>query len=80
VEDSRHESLPPNYFGYRKVRRVPHIYSRDDRKLLVDCVCGQTTGFEVHAVADDNNAIKGEASFGTVPGDELVDGVLVDPA
>lgn len=30
LEDSRHESPPPNYFGYRKVRRVPHIYSRDE--------------------------------------------------
>jgi len=30
AEDPRHESLPPNYFGYRKVRRVPHIYSRDE--------------------------------------------------
>lgn len=30
VEDPRHESLPPNYFGYRKVRRIPHIYSRDE--------------------------------------------------
>jgi len=30
AEDPRHELLPPNYFGYRKVRRVPHIYSRDE--------------------------------------------------
>ena len=30
VEDSRHESPPTNYFGYRKTRRVPHIYSRDE--------------------------------------------------
>ncbi len=30
AEDPRHESLPPNYFGYRKVRRVPHIYSREE--------------------------------------------------
>jgi integrase/recombinase XerD len=30
AEDPRHESLTPNYFGYRKVRRVPHIYSRDE--------------------------------------------------
>ena len=25
VEDSQHESPPPNHFGYRKSRRVPHI-------------------------------------------------------
>jgi integrase/recombinase XerD len=35
LEDSRHESPPPNYFGYRKVRRVPHIYSRDEIASLV---------------------------------------------
>jgi integrase len=35
LEDSRHESPPPNYFGYRKVRRVPHIYSRDEIAGLV---------------------------------------------
>jgi integrase len=35
VEDSRHESPPTNYFGYRKVRRVPHIYSRDEIESLV---------------------------------------------
>jgi len=35
VEDSRHESLPPNYFGYRKVRRLPHIYSRDEIAGLI---------------------------------------------
>lgn len=35
VEDSRHESPLPNYFGYRKVRRVPHIYSRDEIASLV---------------------------------------------
>jgi integrase len=35
VEDSRHESPPPNYFGYRKVRRIPRIYSRDEIARLV---------------------------------------------
>jgi len=35
VEDSRHESPPTNYFGYRKARRVPHIYSRDEIEGLV---------------------------------------------
>ena len=35
VEDSRHESPPTNYFGYRKVRRVPHIYSCDEIESLV---------------------------------------------
>jgi integrase/recombinase XerD len=35
VEDSRHESPPTNYFGYRKARRVPHIYSRAEIESLV---------------------------------------------
>ena len=35
VEDSRHESPPANHFGYRKTRRVPHIYSRDEIERLV---------------------------------------------
>ena len=30
VEDSRHELPPANHFGYRKIRRIPHIYSRDE--------------------------------------------------
>jgi integrase/recombinase XerD len=35
VEDPRHESLPPNHFGYRKTRRVPYIYSRGEIDGLV---------------------------------------------
>ena len=35
VEDPRHESPPENYFGYRKTRRVPYIYSRDEIKSLI---------------------------------------------
>jgi integrase/recombinase XerD len=35
IEDSRHESPPANHFGYRKTRRVPHIYSRDEIDALV---------------------------------------------
>jgi len=27
LEDTGHELPPPNYFGYKKTRRVPHIYS-----------------------------------------------------
>jgi len=32
----------------------------------------------VHAVANDYDAIEGEAGLGAVPGDELIDGVLDD--
>ena len=35
VEDPRHELPPANHFGYRKTRRVPHIYSRDEIDGLV---------------------------------------------
>jgi integrase len=35
IEDSRHELPPANHFGYRKTRRVPHIYSRDEIDALV---------------------------------------------
>ena len=35
VEDLRHQSPPANHFGYRKTRRVPHIYSRDEINGLV---------------------------------------------
>jgi integrase len=35
VEDLRHELPPANYFGYRKTRRVPHIYSREEINGLV---------------------------------------------
>lgn len=35
IEDSRHELPPANHFGYRKTRRVPHIYSRDEIDGLI---------------------------------------------
>lgn len=35
VEDSRHEMLPTNHFGYRKTRRVPRIYSSNEIAGLV---------------------------------------------
>jgi integrase/recombinase XerD len=35
VEDLRHDLPPANHFGYRKTRRVPHIYSRDEISGLV---------------------------------------------
>jgi integrase/recombinase XerD len=35
LEDARHDLPPPNYFGYRKVRRIPHIYSPAEIDRLV---------------------------------------------
>ena len=35
AEEQRHELPPSNYFGYRKRRRVPYIYSAEEiRRLL----------------------------------------------
>ena len=36
--------------------------------------------FKVHAVAHDDDAVEGQPGLGAVPGDELVDGVLVNSA
>ena len=38
LEDSRHELLPPNHFGYRKTRRVPYIYSKADIERTQPCL------------------------------------------
>jgi hypothetical protein len=49
-------------------------------ELLVDGVRCQTAGFQVHAVANDGDAIEGEAWLGAIPGDKLIDRVLVHSA
>jgi integrase/recombinase XerD len=36
VEDNRHEFPPANYFGYRKKRLVPHIYSTGEINRLIE--------------------------------------------
>lgn len=36
AEDDRHEVPPADHFGYRKTRRVPHIYSRAEINRLID--------------------------------------------
>ena len=36
TEDQSHELPPARYFGYRKARRVPFIYSRADIERLVN--------------------------------------------
>jgi integrase len=35
LEDEQHELLPANHFGYRKTRRVPHIYTPREIQRLV---------------------------------------------
>jgi len=34
-EDRRHETPPANYFGYTKIRRLPHIYSQAEIDRLI---------------------------------------------
>jgi len=36
AEDNQHELPPANHFGYRKTRRVPHIYSAVEIRRLLD--------------------------------------------
>jgi hypothetical protein len=48
--------------------------------VLVDGVGGQMPRFQVHAIAHDDDAVEGPPRLGAVPGDELVDGVLLDSA
>jgi integrase/recombinase XerD len=36
AEDHRHELPPANYFGYRKKRRVPYIYSTSEINSLIE--------------------------------------------
>jgi integrase len=35
LEDPEHEIPPPNYFGYRLIRRIPHIFSGEEIGRLV---------------------------------------------
>ena len=49
-------------------------------QLLVDGVGGQMTRFQVHAIAHNDDAVESQPRLGAVPGDELVNGVLVDSA
>src|SRR5712692_5706161 len=35
-EDGRHDVPPAKHFGTHKIRRVPHIYSRDEITRLID--------------------------------------------
>jgi hypothetical protein len=54
--------------------------SSNSRQLLVDRICGQTAGFQVHAVPHNYDTVEREARLGTIPGDELIDGILVHAA
>jgi hypothetical protein len=49
-------------------------------KLLVDGGGGQVPRFQVHTIVNDDDAIEGQPRLGTVPSNELIDGVLVNTA
>jgi hypothetical protein len=49
-------------------------------QMLIDGIRGQTTGFQVYAIANHNDAIEGYSWFRTIPGHEFLDGVLVHSA
>jgi hypothetical protein len=49
-------------------------------KLLIDGVGGQMPRFQVHAIAHDHDAVEGQPRLGAVPGDELINCVLVNAA
>ena len=53
AEDSQHESPPAGYFGYRKTRRVPHIYSSIEIRRLIGAALqlGSLDTFEVQTYA-----------------------------
>jgi hypothetical protein len=38
---------------------------------------GQMSRFQVDAIADDHDAVEGQPRFRAIPGDELVDGILI---
>src|SRR5450755_2236459 len=46
-------------------------------KLLVDRVGGETARFQMHAVANDHDAVESQSRLGAIPSNELIDGVLV---
>jgi hypothetical protein len=44
----------------------------------VDSIRRQTPRFQVHAVANDYDAVEDQARFGAVPRNKLIEGVLVN--
>jgi hypothetical protein len=46
-------------------------------KPLIDGVCSQASCFEVHAIANDNNAVECQSRFRAIPSNKLLDCVLI---
>jgi hypothetical protein len=51
--------------------------SPNGSKLLVDGIGGQMARFQVHAITHNNDPVEGQPRLRTVPGDELIDGILI---
>ena len=49
AEDSRHELPPSRHFGYRKKRPLPHIYSREEIRRLIDAALNSGLPGSLHA-------------------------------
>jgi hypothetical protein len=48
-------------------------------KTQIDGAGGELTGFEMRAIAQDDDPVEGQARFRTIPVNELIDGVTVTP-
>ena len=49
-------------------------------QLLVDGVGGQMPRFQVYAIAHHHDPVESQPWLGAIPGDELIDGILIDAA
>jgi hypothetical protein len=78
---SSHAANPRSQLGTQQTRVGGFVSeATHGGKLLVDRVSGQTSRFQIHAIAHDDDAVKGEPWFRAIPGYELVDGIFVYPS
>jgi hypothetical protein len=66
---------PSNQVGTTGVGRFVR-QATNGGELLVDGVSGQMARFQIQAIAQNDDRVEGQPRLGTVPGDELVDGVF----
>jgi hypothetical protein len=79
--DALHAADACGQFGTQQTRIGGFVRQPSNSgQLLVDGIGGQTARFQVHAVADNNYAVECQSWLGTIPGDELIDGIFVHAA
>ena len=79
--DALHAADACGQFGTQQARIGCFVRQPSNSgQLLVDGVRRQTSGFQVHAVANYHNAVECQSWFGAIPGDELIDRILVHAA